>query len=107
MCAMLIDSVRLLPMPVHSIFGCCRHHVRSEVRLECAHSATELHRGHHHHLRQSNGIVSGQPSPWQRRGGDPHGHEGHDKGTSLDLSPQVQGNIGLTPVLMTALAAGT
>ena len=29
-------------------------------------------------------------------GEDPHSHEGHDDGTSLELSTQAQGNIGLT-----------
>lgn len=30
-------------------------------------------------------------------GEDPHAHEGHDDGTSLELSAQAQGNIGLAP----------
>ena len=41
MWAKLIVSVTLLPVLVHSIFGCCWHHAHSEGSLNCVHSTTE------------------------------------------------------------------
>ena len=48
MWAKLIVSVTLLPMLLHSIYGCCWHHAHSEFDLPCEHSTAEVHAGHRH-----------------------------------------------------------
>ena len=61
----LIVSVTVLPMLVHSILGCCWHHAHFEVKLECAHSTTESHRGHHQHDHRSEHKDPDVPVPWE------------------------------------------
>jgi len=49
MWARVIFSATVLPMLVHSIFGCCWHHAHSDGNLNCVHSTCESHSGHDHH----------------------------------------------------------
>ena len=53
MWANLVVSVTLLPMLVHSIFGCCWHHAHSGCSLPFEHSTSESHAGHRHAHDQS------------------------------------------------------
>ena len=64
MWAKLIVSVTLLPMLVHSVVGCCWHHVHADGKLNCVQSTTETHsgHGHHHDLRtEKNDPVAPEP----------------------------------------------
>lgn len=70
MWAKLIVSVTLLPVLVHSIFGCCWHHAHSQVKLHCIHSAGESsscsrqphgHRHSHDHRSEETSPVVPEP----------------------------------------------
>ena len=49
MWAKLIVSVTLLPMLIHSTFGCCWHHAHSECDLSCVRSTVRSHAGQCQH----------------------------------------------------------
>ncbi|MEJ7590526.1 MAG: hypothetical protein WKF77_03195 [Planctomycetaceae bacterium] len=60
----LIVSVTLLPMLLHSIFGCCWHHAHSECDDPCVRLTADSHAGHSHaHCQCVEDNDPNSPSP--------------------------------------------
>lgn len=61
MWAKVIVSVTLLPMLIHSIFGCCWHHAHSDGNLNGVASTSESHCCHKHHASKPSDPVPPVP----------------------------------------------